>query len=279
MKAYLHTDIEGVAGWAFYAAPGHFYANWEHTQRMNRLLTAEVVAAAKALEECGVTEIFVNDAHGPSYNIFFEDLPRSCKIIHGRPGHGPNWVPMLDESIDFAIAIGQHAMAGTPMSVCNHSLWYLTDGEGQVHKLSETTMFAALAAKYNVPLIMVSGDDKIAEEVTTRIPNSVAAVVKTALGLQNACTLTPAVACDLIAEKVKEAVQKRDQIQPLRFKGPFKLNLCDRDPALQALAEPQEGDEIFELMHRTCNAAWANFGNQDVVDDRSFRWPKNPAQG
>lgn len=276
MKAYLHTDIEGVAGWVFYSAREHFYANWDHTQRMNRLLTAEVVAAAKALEEAGYNEIFVNDAHGPGYSIFFEDLPASCKIIHGRGGQAPNWVPMLDASIDCAIAIGQHAMAGTPRANCNHSLWYLTDGDGQQHLLSETTMFAALAAKYDVPLVMVSGDDYLTAEVVEKIPGCATAVVKQSLGLQNTCSVVPSVAHQLIAAAVHDGVSRRKEIAPLRFKGPFKLNVCDRDPAKPALPTALEGHDLFELMHRVCNTAWSNFGNDDAIDDRSFRWPRQP---
>lgn len=155
---------------------------------------------------------------------------------NGRPGHGPNWVSMLDSSIDLAIAIGQHSMAGTPYGNCNHSLWHLTLGDGRQVKLSETTMFAALAAKYEVPLVMVSGDDKLCDEVTEKIPNCVAAAVKQSLGIQSACSLTPAAAQDLIREKVLEGVAQKNSVSPLTYKRPFKLNVSDRtQPRIQRL--------------------------------------------
>lgn len=275
MKAYIHTDIEGVAGWVFYhqtAALGD-YSTWEHTQRMNRLLTQEVLAAVHALEACGVREIYINDAHGYGYSLLFEQFPESCRIIHGRGGHADSWTPMLDHRIDVALAIGQHPMAGTRHGNCNHSIWFLTDGRGVEHRLSETTMFALLAGHHGVPLVMTSGDNLLCEEVGGAIPGCALAPVKISLGLQNACALAPAAAHRLIAQKVKEGVENRGKIAPFILPGPYRLNLADRDPEMRELKEPLEGDNIWELMHATCNALYARFGNDDAVDDRTFRWP------
>lgn len=274
MKAYIHTDIEGVAGWVFYHQIHAFdYANWQHTQRMHQLLTDEVLAAVHALEAVGFTEIFINDAHGYAYTLLFEQFPASCRIIHGRGGHAASWTPCLDKTFDVALAIGQHAMAGTPRANCNHSLWLLTDGEGREHKLSETTMFALLAGCHGVPFVMTSGDDLLCREVGEKIPGCALAPVKTSLGLQNACTLAPVAARRLIAEKVQEGVSNRRQIAPFVLKGPFTLNLADRDPAKHELADALEGDDIWDLMHAVCNRVFARFGNADAIDDRSFRWP------
>lgn len=274
MKAYIHTDIEGVAGWVFYHQISHFnYANWQHTERMNQLLTAEVLAAVGALEAGGFTEIYINDAHGYGYSLLFEQFPESCRVIHGRGGHAESWTPLLDPTIDVAIAIGQHAMAGTLRGNCNHSIWFLTDGSGRRHTLSETTMFALLAGCQSVPLVMTSGDDLLCQEVAQKIPGCALAPVKTSLGLQNACCLAPVAARRMIAEKVTEGLANRSQIEPFVLKGPFTLNLADRDPAQPQLEHPLEGDNLWELMHAVCNKVFARFGNSDAIDDRSFRWP------
>ncbi len=277
MKAYIHTDIEGVAGWVFYHNTKSFpSANWQHTQRMNRLLTDEVLAAVVALEAEGANEIYINDAHGPGYSIFFEELPQSCRIIHGRGGQAPSWTPFLDKSIDVSIAIGQHPMAGTVRGNCNHSIWFLTDGNGQDHHLSETTMFALLAGYHDVPMVMVSGDDCLCKEVGEKVPGCALAPVKTSLGLQNACALSPRAAHRLIADKVCEVVRGRGTIQAYKLPPPYNLSMADRDPADRHPAKPMTGDDIWELMHAVCNKVWANFGNGDAVDDRSFRWPPAP---
>jgi D-amino peptidase len=168
MKIYIQTDIEGVAGWVFYGSHSRSMANLKHVERMGRLLTAEVNAAVEAALEGGAKDIYINDNHGCSYSIFFENLHPACKIIHGRSGFSPSWLPMLDDSFDAAIAIGMHAMAGTEAANCPHSYWHLTLGDGSKLALSECTMFAALAGAFGVPLVAISGDDKIAKEVSEK---------------------------------------------------------------------------------------------------------------
>ncbi len=269
MKIYVHTDIEGCAGYVFYAQMDMSKAEVRaFNARMNALLTNEVVAACEAALESGASEVYVNDAHGPCYNIDFERLPAGCRIINGRAGHFDAWLSMLDESFDAMICIGQHAMAGTPHSVCPHSLWHVNDDL----KLSETTMAAAMAGCKGVPTIMVSGDDKICAEVREKIPGVHAAVVKRAIAAQNACSLAPVEACELIRETVRAAIADRGNIPPYVVPGPLRLNISNRNPAERLIPQDVEGDEIWETAHRALNQTYAHFG-EDPIDDRSFRWP------
>lgn len=277
MKVYINTDIEGVAGWTFYSSRSPSPLNTAHLERMNRLLTREVNAAAIACREMGSDEVYVNDGHGSAYNILFEDLDPCCRIIHGRNGHGPSWLPMLDESFDAAVAIGMHAMAGTPQAVCPHSCWLVTLGDGSRKKLSECMMFAALAAEKGVPLVTVSGDDKIAAEVAGNIPGCETAVVKEGLASQNACALVPSRACDLIAAKVRAGLARRKSIQPFRLQGPYRLNVSDRDPAAPALSEDRAGEDLWALMHEVCRCFGNRWGDQSI-DDRSWRYPDSVFQ-
>ncbi|MFA7373054.1 MAG: M55 family metallopeptidase [bacterium] len=274
MKIYIHTDIEGIAGWVFYASWSNSLANAKHLERMNHLLTDEVHAAVKACLMMEAEEIYINDSHGSGYNILLEELDPACKIIHGRGGHGPSWLPLLDESFDAAIGIGMHAMAGTPSAVCPHSCWHVTLGDGREIKLSECTMFAALAGTKGVPVVAVSGDDKIAAEVKEKIPGCETAVVKEGFSSQLACSLVPSAACDLIYEKVKAGLARCAAIEPYRLEGPFKLNISDRDPGKRELAEDMSGDDLWQLMHDVCRCFGNNWGDQSI-DDRSWRYPDN----
>ncbi len=274
MKVYINTDIEGVAGWVFYASSSNSIFNFKHLDRINRVLTNEVNAAVRACREMGADEVCVNDGHGSAYNIIYDELERGCKIIHGRSGHFPSWLPMLDESFDAAIGIGMHAMAGTQAAVCPHSCWHLTTGGGDELKLSECTMFAALAGEKGVPLVAISGDDKIAAEVSAKIPECETAIVKQGLAAQNACSLDPATALDRITEKVKAGLAKRDRIKPFKLTGPFKLNVSDRDPAVKALPEDVTGNDLWNLMHEVCCVFGNKWGDQSI-DDRAWRYPDN----
>jgi D-amino peptidase len=272
MKIYIHTDIEGIAGWVFYASWDNSLWNLRHMERMNHLLTNEVNAAAQACVEMGAEEIYVNDNHGSGYNILFEELIPQCKIIHGRSGHAPSWLPLLDKNFDAAIGIGMHAMAGTGAAVCPHSCWHLTSGDGKEIKLSECSMFAALAGTKGVPVIAVSGDDKICVEMKNKIPDCEIAVTKEGLSSQNTCSLIPSKACELIYNKVKAGLAKRSKIKPYELTGPFKLNISDRDPAKKELVEDICGNDLWQLMHEVCRCFGNKWGDESI-DDRSWRYP------
>jgi D-amino peptidase len=274
MKIYINTDIEGVAGWVFYGSFSNDLVNVNHLARMNRLLTNEVNAAVKACFESGADEVYVNDNHGSSFNIIFEDLDPRCRIIHGRSGYFPAWLPLLDESFDAVIGIGMHAMAGTPGAVCPHSYWHVTLGNGDKIALSECSMFAALAGEMGVPLVAISGDDKIAAEINAKIPGCETAVVKEGFAAQNACSLIPSRACEVIAEKVKAGLAKLDTIKPFKLAGPYKLNVSNRDPEKKELEQDTEGDDLWALMHDTCLIFGNKWGDQSI-DDGSWRYPNS----
>ena len=274
MRVYIHTDIEGIAGWAFYAnADLGSIANYHHTQRMNQLLTNEVVTACRAAFDAGADEVWVNDAHSYCYSVLFEQLPKRCQIIHGRPGHFDAWLGHFKTApIDALVCVGQHAMAGTPYSVCPHSLWHLV-ADGKPMKLSETTMAAALAGSRGVPCVCVTGDDKICAEVAEKIPGVEPVIVKWAISAQNARSLTPADACDRIYEGVLAGLGRREQIAPFALPSPYSINISDRDPTQRILPHDVQGDDFWETVHRALNSTtYAHFG-ADPIDDRSFRWP------
>lgn len=133
-------------------------------------------------------------------------------------------------------------------------------------------MFAALAGEKDVPLVMVSGDDKITAEVKSKIPSCETAAVKQGLAPQNACSLIPARACTLIAEKVKAGLENRARIRPFKLQGPYKLNVSDRAPEKKELEKDMEGDNLWNLMHDVCRVFGNKWGARSI-DDGSWRYP------
>lgn len=265
MKIYIQTDIEGVAGFCFFENRKNAnYENIQHRHRMYKLLTAEVNAAVQAAFAAGVDEVYVNDSHGTGYNIIFEELDPRCRIIHGDNCSGPHWLPKLDSSFDAMIMIGLHAMGGTKFAITPHSLWQVNDGD---ISLSEGTMAAAIAGDFNVPVIMVSGDDKICAEFTSKIPGVETAVVKEALAPHQACSMIPAASCALIAEKVKKALANIGKVEPFKIKGPLKLALFDSDkhvPPLQQIGEAVIADTINEaFLKYEKSMPWTRFDSEE----------------
>ena len=264
MKIYIQTDIEGVAGFCFFEnRRSRDYEVINHRYRMYKLLTAEVNAAVRAAFDAGADEVVVNDNHGSGYNILFEELDPRCRIIHGRNCSGPHWLPVLDESFDAMLLIGMHAMGGTPCSITPHSLWKVNGGK---LCLSECSMAAAIAGDLGVPAVMVSGDDKIAEEMRSKIPGIVVAEVKQALSPYQACSMVPQAACELIYEKAKAAIAMCKAIKPYKLEGPLSLVLQDSGdhcPPLNDLGETVTADTITEAFFKfEKNMQWTSFDTQ-----------------
>ncbi|MDD2478890.1 MAG: M55 family metallopeptidase [Victivallaceae bacterium] len=272
MKIYIQTDIEGVAGFCYREnRANRDYENIQHRYRMYKLLTAEVNAAVVAAFDAGATEVLINDNHGSGYNIVFEDLDPRCRIIHGRNCSGPHWLPLLDSSFDAMILIGMHAMGGTPKAIIPHSKWQVNGGELY---LSEGSMAAAIAGDFGVPIVMMSGDDKIAAEISEKIPDIETVIVKEALSPYQACSLIPARACELIAAGVRRGLKRLNEIPPYKIPGPVTLNLLDSESHAPPLLEM--GDDVIAP---TINAAfmayekameWTKFDMEDLEEGFSF---------
>ncbi len=257
MKIYIQTDIEGVAGYCFYENRRNpSPESWSHRQRMYRLLTAEVNAAVKAAFDSGATEVIVNDNHGSGYNIIFEELDPRCRIVHGRNFSGPEWLNLLDSSIDAMVLVGMHAMGDTLCAITPHSLWKVNDG---AIYMSEGSMAAALAGDFGVPTVFVSGDDKVTAEIAAKIPGIEVAVVKQALSPYMACSLIPSRACELIAEGVRRGIANRQNIAPYKIPGPVTLTLLDSPnhaPPLTEQCETVTCDTITDAFN-TCEESMA----------------------
>ena len=276
MKVYIHTDIEGVAGWAsFEDRATATVENYEHRLRMYRLLTGEVNAAIRAAKDCGADVIYVNDSHGSAYNILFEELEEGCEIIHGRGGHFPAWLPSLDDTFDAMVLIGMHAMGGDLNGVCPHSKWEVNGGKIY---MSEASMAMALVGDLGIPAVFVSGDQIITAEVQAKNPKIQTAVVKHAYGPFVCRSLLPQKAQALIEAGVKAGLKRRRTIPPYRIKGPLTLNLLDNSnrhipPLKPVLKKPVRGRTVTEVFEKALNAfPWNSYGKK-IMD--YYVYPSN----
>jgi len=248
MKLYIHTDIEGVAGMVhFERRDDDSQRNWDIARRMHRLLTGEVNAAIEGALAAGADEVLVNDSHGSGYSIIFEELNPAAQIIHGPLTRQPFWTPLLDETADAMFCVAQHAMAGTN-GVLAHSCWCINDsiwfGEGG--------MAMALAGYYDVPAVLITGDDVVTQQCLDLVPEMEAVVVKIALSPYNACAWTPTRARAMIKQGARRAIERLDDIPPFKIDGPYRIGLVG-GPG-QIPQNPVEGDDfrdtVYEILSR-----------------------------
>ncbi|MDF1521265.1 MAG: M55 family metallopeptidase [Trueperaceae bacterium] len=205
MRVYVSSDIEGVAGVATldHTVPS---ASVEY-QRARRWMTAEVNAAVRAAFDAGAGDVWVNDAHGPNTNLLVEELDERVELLTGKP-KGLNMVHGIDEGFDAALFLGYHARTGTAEAVLDHAYLGSVGFDLRLNGVGygEFGLNAMLAGAFGVPVVMASGDDKLAAEARALLPRIEVATVKQALSRTAARTLTPAAARSEIAGAVRRAL-------------------------------------------------------------------------
>jgi len=222
-KIYISADMEGVAGavTAEQLSPSGF-----EYERFRKFMTAEVNAAITAAREAGAGEILVSDSHGNGQNLLLELMPDDVMIVRSWP-RPLAMMTGIDSTFDGVIFIGYHASTTNTEGVRAHTMSSarLTAVKLNGVPVPEAGINAAIAGHFGVPVIMVSGDDAAVEETRTVVGDVEGAVIKWNYGFHSARTLTPAAATALIALKVRDAMGRLDDFEPVVIDTPVTLEV------------------------------------------------------
>jgi len=223
LKIYISVDMEGITGVVTgdQLGPGSF-----EYERFREFMTAEARAAVEAAFEAGATEIVVSDSHGNGQNLLLEKLPQHITVVRAWP-RPLMMMQGIDETFAGAIFIGYHASTSNPRGVRAHTISSARFTEVKLNGkvMSEASINAAIAGHFNVPVLMISGDDAAVEEATAQIGDLEGAVVKWNYGFHSARTLMPEAARALIREKVKKAIGRIGSFKPYKLAAPVTLDL------------------------------------------------------
>src|SRR5688572_19480912 len=207
LKVHISVDMEGVAGVVTGEQLGP--TGFEYG-RFREFMTNEAVAAVEAARLAGATEIVVADSHGNGQNLLIDKFNGDIKIIRSWPRR-LGMMAGVDDNVDAAIFIGYHAGTNNPTGVRAHtfSSANLTRVAVNGTNVTEGSWNAAIAGHYNVPVIMMSGDDAAIAEVRKAIGNVEAAETKRSLGFHSALTITPGASTHLIGQRIAAAFKRR----------------------------------------------------------------------
>ncbi|NPV06933.1 MAG: aminopeptidase [Anaerolineae bacterium] len=185
MKAYIMTDMEGVAG--VISSPEYGSPEGRYYQIGRELTTLEVNAAIEGCLEAGATDILVVDGHGPGA-IDIRLLHPAARLLAGRPVGYPFG---CSEEFDVALNIGQHAKSNTDGGHLSHTGSFaveeLTINGVSLGELGKNMLFAAY---FGVPTVTVTGDRAVCEEARALVPGIETAAVKEGLKRGPAAGLT-----------------------------------------------------------------------------------------
>src|SRR5688572_25261341 len=261
MKIYISADMEGVVGVVTNEQLGP--QGFEYA-RFREFMTQEVNAAIEGALAAGATEIVVSDSHGNGQNLLIEKLPSNVWIVRSWP-RPLGMMQGIDETFAGAIFIGYHTGTTNLQGVRAHTLSSarLTDVRLKGVSVSEAGINAAIAGHFNVPVIMVSGDDAVVKETTTLLGNIEGAVVKWASGFHSAKTLMPQMSQVMIRDKAQRAVQRLREFKPYKLNAPIELNVTFKN------YRPSEVLSYLSIVERT-DAHTIKFVGKDIIEVSKF---------
>ncbi len=247
MKVYMSVDMEGASG---ITSSKLISRKEKEYDRGRKLLTADVNAAIKGALKAGAKDILVNDSHGSMTNILIEDLEEGARLITGSNK------PLLqmagiDDSFDAAFFVAYHAREGTEAGLLNHTIMgsVVTEIRRNGEVMGETGINAGIAGAFGVPVVLVTGDDKVGAEASALIPGIETVTVKTGLDRHTASCLPPRQAHKMIEEAAVRALQRREEVAPhceqrpvvfdVTFKTTPSVSMACLFPCVERLAPKQ----------------------------------------
>lgn len=238
-KIFISADIEGISGISL----RDFTTPKSHGWELGRKYMVEDINAAIAgiLAASPESEIVVRDAHGGSDNIILEKLHPAAGLISGWP-HNFNMLQGLDSTFDACFFIGYHSRALVPGGILSHTFNRIVRKvtiNGVV--VGESGINAFLAGGDNVPVALITGDDKLKQEVSKILPDTGVAVVKIGISRQCSQLLPRAKSKELIRNAAVTAVKNIKNLKPFLpgRSADFKVYLSYSDElrCLEALSD------------------------------------------
>ncbi len=261
LKVYISADLEGIAGVVTGDQLGP--SGFEYG-RAREFMTGEVLAAIAAAREAGATEIVVSDSHGNGESLLIDQLPDDVRIIRSWP-RPLMMMEGIDSTFSAAILIGYHSGTTNPAGVRAHTISSANLAGVSLNGVTvpEAGLSAAIAGRFGVPVVLISGDDVAVDEARRLLGDVEGAVVKRAISFHSASTMTPKAAQQLIRDRVKAALARRATFKPYVVRTPVQLDVVFKN------YRPAEMLAYLPMVERT-TAHSVRFTGRDIVEVSKF---------
>jgi D-amino peptidase len=222
-KIYIITDLEGVSG----------VFNFKQTREKGTPLNIQACeyfmedlsAVIRGLKDGGATEILVIDGHG-NQCVIPHMMESGVKYVTGVPRPSVMWG--LDDSYAGMVQFGAHAMMGTKDGVLNHTqssrsenrYWYNGVESG------ELVQCALIAGFYDVPTILVTGDEASCREAEHFFgKDCVTVAVKKGIAREAAILYPFEETRQALYEGARRAMEKLPHCKPYKIDTPIQGKL------------------------------------------------------
>ncbi len=225
-KVLIIYDMEGTSGidnlaMARFGQPGY--------DEGRRSLTADVNAAVRGLKAGGAGTIWVVDGHG-SGNRQEPDVPPAqldpaASFSFQHSSFDP-YIASMDPSSDAVVCIAMHARANTEGFLAQTYTPFMALRVNGID-FTETHIAAASAARFGIPVIMVSGDNVLEQQLRRDFPDIEYAMVKNSRSRVVTEPVSRAEADRRIQAAARSAMEKflAGKYRPYYFGTPFEFEM------------------------------------------------------
>lgn len=258
---FISADIEGVAG---VVSTLQTRATGFEFEAARRWMTEDVLAVITGAGDCGVRRYVVADSHGTGQNLLLDALPPTAELVRSWPR--PLMMMQGVEAGDFAGAalVGYHGPSHQIGAGLGHTL-FLEIRELRLNGLpaSETTLSAAIAGHFQVPILIASGDGQYCEHVRALLPGAIAVETAQAYGWLSKRVLSRAVTRERLKEAITQALRAPMRPAPFVLAGPIEVYIDLTSPILaETLA-------FLPFIQRTASHA-VTFVARDILEVSRF---------
>jgi D-amino peptidase len=258
MKIYIFADLEGISGISGKAYISKSFDRPDLIALGREYMGGDINACITGCIRAGADKIIVKDCHGGGFNVTRKQIDSRADFIDGTT---PRERYADIAGSDGLILLGYHAMAGTFGAILEHT--YNSSAVQNIwlngRKVGETGIDAAIAAEYGVPVIMVSGDDKLCIEAADWIPGVVTCEVKKGFSCNGARLPSLKNTRKLIEDKTVEAIGKIKQIPTIKVTYPvkYRIELIERSNLPWNTNYKWLDGRTFELEADSVEKAWS----------------------
>ncbi len=222
-KIYILTDLEGISGVFKFGQTREKDSPWNI--HACEYFMDDLSAVIRGLLDGGATEILVVDGHG-NQCVIPHMMEPGIKYVTGVPRPGAMWG--LDSTFVGMVQLGAHAMMGTPDGVLAHTqssrsenrYWYNGVESG------ELVQCASIAGYYDVPTMLVTGDEATCREAKQFFgENCVTVAVKDGIAREAAILYPFEETHKALYEGAKRSMEALSRCKPYKLDMPIKGKL------------------------------------------------------
>jgi D-amino peptidase len=201
--------------------------------------TQDVNAAIRGIRKADAqAKIDIFDGHGMGDNLLKEELESGCNLLGG------GWMTRFYDMVksrevakyDAVLLLGQHAAEGTVDGFMSHTNTGDTALRVNGKDAGEAPQLAWLFGHFNVPVVLLVGDEAVVREANALLPGIATVSVKKAITRDKAKSIPLEAAHKLIYEVSFKAIRNLKAFKPQRLSSPVRIDILYSEKQMASTA-------------------------------------------